>query len=61
MQNDYVLKDTPQCIDGASKVLDLSTQEVHKKWNRNGLRNWSELYPLLCIFFSETMENIQDS
>ena len=43
-------------IDAAFKVLYLSTQEVQEKWNRNGLKNWSEIYPQLCIFFSEIME-----
>jgi transposase-like protein len=43
-------------IDAAFKVLYLSTQEAQEKWNRNGLRNWSEIYPQLCIFFSEIME-----
>ncbi len=43
-------------VDAAFKVLYLSTQEVQEKWNRNGLRNWSEIYPQLCIFFSEIME-----
>jgi transposase-like protein len=43
-------------INAAFKVLYLSTQEVQEKWNRNGLRNWSEIYPQLCIFFSEIME-----
>ena len=26
-----------------------------QKWNRTKLRNWSEIYPQLCIFFSEIM------
>jgi transposase-like protein len=43
-------------IDAAFKVLYLSTQEVQEKWNSNGLRNWIEIYPQLCIFFSEIME-----
>lgn len=43
-------------IDSAFKVLYLSTQEVQEKWSRNGIRNWSEIYPQLCIFFSEVME-----
>jgi len=43
-------------VDSAFKVLYLSTQEVQEKWNRNGVRNWSEIYPQLCIFFSEIME-----
>ena len=43
-------------VDAAFKVLYLATQEVQEKWNRNGLRNWSEIYPQLCIFFSEIME-----
>ncbi|RXJ65126.1 IS256 family transposase [Halarcobacter ebronensis] len=43
-------------VDSAFKVLYLSTQEVQEKWNRNGVRSWSEIYPQLCIFFSEIME-----
>jgi transposase-like protein len=42
--------------ESAFKMLYLATQEVQEKWSRNGLRNWSEIYPQLCIFFSETME-----
>jgi transposase-like protein len=43
-------------IDSAFKMLFLSTQEVQEKWNRSGLKHWSEIYPQLCIFFSEIME-----
>ena len=43
-------------IDSAFKMLYLATQEAQEKWNRNGVRNWSEIYPQLCIFFSEVME-----
>ncbi|MCG3686675.1 IS256 family transposase [Arcobacter lacus] len=43
-------------IDSAFKMLYLATQEAQEKWNRNGIRNWSEIYPQLCIFFSEIME-----
>lgn len=43
-------------IDSAFKMLYLSTQEVQVKWERTSLRNWSEIYPQLCIFFSEIME-----
>ena len=32
------------------------TQEVQAKWERTSIRNWSEIYPQLCIFFSEIME-----
>ena len=39
-------------IESSIKPLN----EVQEKWNRNGLRNWSEIYPQLCIFFSEIME-----
>jgi transposase-like protein len=42
--------------ESAFKMLYLATQEVQDKWSRNGLRNWSEIYPQLCIFFSEVME-----
>jgi len=43
-------------VDSAFKMLYLATQEVQEKWKRNGVRNWSEIYPQLCIFFSEIME-----
>ena len=43
-------------IDSAFKVMYLSTQEVQNKWKRSRVRNWSEIYPQLCIFFSEIME-----
>jgi len=39
----------------AFKVMYLATQEQQEKWNRTSLRNWSEIYPQLCIFFSEIM------
>ena len=50
------LKDSFPTIDSAFKMLYLATQEAQEKWNRNGVRNWSEIYPQLCIFFSEIME-----
>ena len=43
-------------IDSAFKMLYLATQEVQSKWERTSMRNWSEIYPQLCIFFSEIME-----
>ena len=43
-------------IDSAFKMLYMSTQEVQIKWERTSMRNWSEIYPQLCIFFSEIME-----
>lgn len=43
-------------VDSAFKLLYLATQEVQEKWNRTKLRNWSEIYPQLSIFFSEIME-----
>ena len=43
-------------IDSAFKMLYMSTQEVQSKWERTSMRNWSEIYPQLCIFFSEIME-----
>lgn len=43
-------------IDSALKMLYLSTQEVQIKWERTSMRNWSEIYSQLCIFFSEIME-----
>ena len=43
-------------IDSAFKVLYLSIQEVQNKWKNSKVRNWSEIYPQLRIFFSEIME-----
>ncbi len=43
-------------VDSAFKVMYLSTQEVQNKWKRSRVRNCSEIYPQLCIFFSEIME-----
>ena len=43
-------------IDSAFKMLYSATQEVQGKWERTSIRNWSEIYPQLCIFFSEIME-----
>ncbi len=45
-------------VNSAFKMLYLATQEVQNKWNSSKIRNWSEIYPQLCIFFSEIMENI---
>jgi transposase-like protein len=42
-------------IDSAFKLLYLTTQEVQTKWNKSKVRNWSEIYPQLCIFFEEIM------
>ncbi len=42
-------------IDSAFKMLYLSTQEVQNKWKDSKVRNWSEIYPQLCIFFQEIM------
>ncbi len=43
-------------VDSTFKVMYLSTKEVQNKWKRSRVRNWSEIYPQLCIFFSEVME-----
>lgn len=43
-------------IDSAFKLLYLATQEVQEKWKNFRIRNWSEIYPQLSIFFSEIME-----
>ena len=39
----------------AFKVMYLATQEQQNKWNMSSIRNWYEIYPQLCIFFSEIM------
>ena len=40
-------------IESAFKVLYLAIQEQQEKWNMSSVRNWIEIYPQLCIFFSE--------
>ena len=42
--------------DAAFKLMYLSIQEVQNKWKDSKVRNWSEIYPQLRIFFSEIME-----
>jgi len=41
--------------DSAFKTLYLAIYEQQEKWNRTSVRNWSEIYPQLSIFFSEIM------
>jgi len=43
-------------MESAFKTLYLSIQGVQEKWNRTKIRNWSEIYPQLYIFFSEIMQ-----
>jgi len=42
-------------IESAFKVLYMAIYQQQEKWNRTKLRNWSEIYPQLSIFFSEIM------
>ncbi len=39
----------------AFKMLYLSIQQIQEKWEVTRIRNWSEIYPQLSIFFSEIM------
>lgn len=39
----------------AMKMVFLATQQIQEKWQRSKVRNWSEIYPQLCIFFDEVM------
>jgi transposase-like protein len=41
--------------DSAFKVLYLAIYQQQEKWNKTTIRNWSEIYPQLSIFFSEIM------
>jgi hypothetical protein len=34
----------------------MAIYQQQEKWNRTSIRNWSEIYPQLCIFFDEIME-----
>ena len=40
----------------AFKMLYLATQKQQEKWKVSRVRKWHEIYPQLCIFFSEIME-----
>jgi transposase-like protein len=42
-------------IESAFKVLYMAIYQQQEKWNRTSIRNWSEIYPQLSIFFSEIM------
>ena len=42
-------------IESAFKVMYLAIGEQQDKWNRTSIRSWYEIYPQLCIFFSEIM------
>jgi len=41
--------------ESAFKVMYLAIFQQQEKWNKNSIRNWSEIYPQLSIFFSEIM------
>ena len=41
--------------EAAFKILFTSTQEVMEKWKSNGIRNWSEIYPQLVIYFQDIL------
>ena len=41
--------------ESAFKVLYLAIYQQQEKWNKSSIRNWSEIYPQLSIFFSEIM------
>lgn len=43
----------------ALKMVYLATQQIQEKWQRTRIRNWSEIYPQLCIFFDEIMEKYE--
>jgi len=42
-------------IESAFKVLYMAIYQQQEKWNITKVRNWSEIYPQLSIFFSEIM------
>jgi len=46
-------------VESAFKVLYMAICQQQEKWNRTKLRNWSEIYPQLCIFFSEIMSKYE--
>ena len=39
----------------ALKMVYLATSQIQEKWQRTRVRNWSEIYPQLCIFFEEVV------
>lgn len=41
--------------DSAFKLMYLAIAEQQNKWDKSSIRNWSEIYPQLSIFFKEVM------
>ena len=41
--------------EAAFKVLFTSTQKVMEKWKSSRIRNWSEIYPQLVIYFQDIL------
>lgn len=41
--------------DSAFKLMYLAIAEQQNKWDKSSIRNWSEIYPQLSIFFKEIM------
>ena len=41
--------------EAAFKVLFTSTQEIMEKWKSNRIKNWSEIYPQLIIYFQDIL------
>ncbi len=41
--------------EAAFEVLFTSTQEVMEKWKSSRIRNWSEIYPQLVIYFQDIL------
>jgi putative transposase len=53
------LQDTFPTQGSALKMVYLATQQIQQKWHRTRVRNWSEIYPQLCIFFDGIMEKYE--
>jgi transposase-like protein len=41
--------------EAAFKIPFTSTQEVMEKWKSSRIRNWSEIYPQLVIYFQDIL------
>jgi hypothetical protein len=46
-------------LDSAFKAMYLYILEISEKWKSSKIRDWSEIYPQLSIYFSDTLEKYE--
>lgn len=48
-------------LDSALKAMYLYILEILEKWKSSKIRDWSEIYPQLSIYFSDTLEKYEQN